>query len=136
MWRTALLVVLWPAFGIAADDFTKLVESALKEEIAEFDAIEERWEKKKLKPAESVLLFGKKKLSADEQAERMKEVRKQVEAGEVSFRVLSLSDDLVIGQVGVIAPTFQPIVCSRAIEDGFFGGRAVGTIRDRGEATT
>lgn len=117
MWRTLIVVLLWPAFGLAADDFTKLVESAIKDEIAEFEAVEERWEKSKLKPAEKTALFGKKTLNKEQQRERLAEFRKRVESGEVSFRLLSLNfDEIKVGTSGVIAPKWQPITCTSVVD--------------------
>jgi hypothetical protein len=109
--------MFWTAFGLAADDGTDIVESAIKDEIAEFDAVEDRWEKSKLKPAEKTALFGKKTLNKEQQRERLAELRKRVESGEVSFRLLSLNfEDVKVGTSGVIAPKWQPLTCTSVVD--------------------
>lgn len=119
-----LLCVLVFSFAAQADELT-IVETALREEIAEFEAIEERWTKHKLKGSERLALFGKKTLTKQQQRERLDEIRTQVEAGEVSFRLLSLKfDEIKIGSSGVVAPNFQPITCTSSADRGnqFAGG--------------
>ncbi|MFM9961612.1 MAG: hypothetical protein ACKV2Q_10335 [Planctomycetaceae bacterium] len=121
--RYVLLALLLCSSVKAADDLPNLVRVAIAQEVEAFDDLESRWKKKKLKPGESAMLFGKKTIKPKEQIERMQALREQVGRGDVSFRMLNLDRDLKLGQVGVLAPQFQRITCSDAIEEGAFFGR-------------
>jgi len=108
----------------AEEPLKKIVDAAIAEELSHLRDIEERFEKGKLKPAESVLLFGKKTLSKEKRLEKLNELRIQVEAGEVSFRTLSLDlDHLKIGQAGVLVKPFQRIYVTGSEDTGneFYG---------------
>lgn len=123
-WLMVAVGLFASAIAVAQDDLRSMSEAALKEETAAFDEINARFEKNKLKPAESALLFGKKKLTKEQQRERMAEIGTQVAAGEASFRIISVDvDQMKVGNSGVIAPQFQPIWCEDTDElsNGFYG---------------
>ena len=123
----ALVVLACTTRDSTAQDDTKLraaVAAAIEAEVESFDELEERWKKKKLKPAETASLFGKKKLTTPQQTERMQDIREQVLAGEASFRVLSLkSDDLVTGKAGAWPEGAKDVRCEYLVESrgGFVG---------------
>ncbi len=112
-------VVMLCSNASGADDLKTLVEAAIAAEVKEFDAISERFEKDKLKPGESVMLFGKKPLSKKEKQAKLQEIREQVFAGEVTFRVLKGS-----ARVGDCGRLFETGIKIRQVvgDDAFLGG--------------
>lgn len=115
--------------GFAQEKLAAIVDAAIKEEVVAFEEVRARFEKGKLKPAESQMFFGKKKLNKEEQRQRLTEIAAKVDQGEVSFRLLSLAiDDIKIGQAGVIGSKFQPIEC-RSTSDSDQGNEFSGSYR-------
>lgn len=106
------------------DDLRKIVAVAIQSEVEEFDSIEERLKKKRLKPGEAARLFGRAKLNNEQQQERLHSLREQVLAGEVSFREFSFKPkDMNAGQFGVWPARANPVKCEfvAAEQDGFVG---------------
>lgn len=103
--RLLLCVVAVVGLGlrVEADDLAAMVQKAIAEERKEFEALNERFTKNKLKPQESIQLFGKKAASTPrkEKLATIEELGKKVAAGEVSFRRFSL-DGPKIGEWGCL----------------------------------
>lgn len=85
-----------------ADDLKKLVDAAIAEEVKLLDDIVERFEKNKLKPAENKALFDRKTTTKKQRQERLDAIRKQVTAGEISFRLLDINQPK-IGACGCLS---------------------------------
>ena len=133
----SLVVMAQSVILLGADPLSKVVEGVIADELEKVQDIEDRFEKGKLKPAESALLFGKKTLSKEKKLERIKDLRDKVTKGEVSFRTMSLNSDLLkVGDVGVLEKQFQQIDCQAIEDEGnvFVGTYSVQTTRIIGVA--